>query len=72
MSMAAEQQKLGLMERLREFVKDVRSESTKVSWPSRPELRDSTIVVIVTVIIVSTFIGIVDRLLTFGVSKLFG
>jgi len=60
------------MARLREFIKDVRSESAKVSWPSRQELRDSTVVVIVTVIIVSTFIGIVDRLLTFGVGKLFG
>ena len=69
---ATTEQNLGLMARLREFIKDVRSESAKVSWPSRQELRDSTIVVIVTVIIVSTFIGIVDRLLTFGVGKLFG
>jgi preprotein translocase subunit SecE len=69
---ATTEQNLGLMARLREFIKDVRSESAKVSWPSRQELRDSTVVVIVTVIIVSTFIGIVDRLLTFGVGKLFG
>ena len=69
---ATTEQNLGLMARLREFIKDVRSESAKVSWPSRQELRDSTVVVIVTVIIVATFIGIVDRLLTFGVGKLFG
>ncbi len=55
----------------REFLKDVQVEATKVSWPTRNELRDSTIVVIVTVLIVSVFIGIVDRLLTFGVSLLF-
>jgi len=55
----------------REFLKEVRVESTKVSWPTRNELRDSTIVVIVTVVIVSVFIGIVDRILTFGLGLLF-
>jgi len=55
----------------REFLKEVKVESTKVSWPTRNELRDSTIVVIVTVLIVSAFVGIVDRVLTFGVGLLF-
>jgi len=61
----------GVMERVREFFKDVRSESAKVSWPTRRELRDSTIVVIVTVIIVTAFVGVVDRVLTLGVGLLF-
>jgi len=61
----------GAMERVREFFKDVRSESAKVSWPTRRELRDSTIVVIVTVIIVTAFVGVVDRVLTLGVGLLF-
>ncbi len=56
---------------VREFIKEVQVESTKVSWPTRYELRDSTIVVIVTVLIVSVFIGIVDRVLTFGMGMLF-
>jgi preprotein translocase subunit SecE len=55
----------------REFFKDVRVESSKVSWPTRTELRDSTIVVIVAVLIVTVFVGIVDRILTFGVGLLF-
>jgi len=63
---------MGWTSQLREFLKDVQTESAKVSWPSRQELRDSTIVVIITVIIVSAFVGIVDRILTFGVSKIFG
>ena len=56
---------------VREFVKDVRVESTKVSWPTRQELRDSTIVVIVTVLLVAVFIGIVDQLLAVVVGLLF-
>jgi preprotein translocase subunit SecE len=61
----------GLVGRIREFFKDVRVEAGKVSWPSRLELRDSTIVVIIAVILVSIFIGIVDRILTFAMGLLF-
>lgn len=56
---------------VREFVKEVRVESTKVSWPTRNELRDSTIVVIVAVLLVSAFVGAVDYVLQLGVRVLF-
>jgi len=59
------------MTQLREFTKDVGVESRKVSWPTRLELRDQTVVVIITVLLVSVFLGIVDRLLTFVVGLLF-
>ena len=59
------------MVRAREFFKEVQVESTKVSWPTRNEIRDSTAVVIVTILIVSLFIGVVDRILTMGVALLF-
>jgi len=62
---------MSLVAKAREFLKEVQVESTKVSWPTRNELRDSTVVVIVTVLIVSLFIGVVDRLLTFGIGALF-
>jgi preprotein translocase subunit SecE len=52
---------MSAMEQVREYLKDVRGELTKVSWPTREELRDSTVVVIVTVLLVATFIGIVDQ-----------
>jgi preprotein translocase subunit SecE len=55
----------------REFVKDVRLESAKVSWPTRDELRDSTVVVLITVLLVAAFIGVIDRILTFAVGLLF-
>ena len=59
------------MEQVREFVKDVRVESTKVSWPTRNELRDSTIVVIVAVLIVMVFVGAVDRFLSWAIGLMF-
>jgi len=56
---------------MQDFWKDVRLESAKISWPTRDELRDSTAVVLVTVLLVAAFIGIVDRILTFAVGLLF-
>jgi len=49
--------------RLKTFLKDVRVEMTKVTWPSWPELKGQTIVVIVAVLLISAFIGIVDLIL---------
>jgi preprotein translocase subunit SecE len=40
-------------------------ESGKVSWPTRTELRDSTIVVIVAVLLVSFYVGVVDFILQY-------
>ena len=53
-----------------DYVRDVRVEMNKVSWPSRRELRDSTLVVIVMVFLVAVFIGIVDRALTIAFEAL--
>lgn len=47
---------------LRQYFKDVRSELRKVVWPSRPELIASTIIVIVTVLFFSLYIGGLDSL----------
>jgi preprotein translocase subunit SecE len=62
---------MSLTTQVREFVKEVQVESAKVSWPTRNELRDSTIVVIVAVLLVSAFVGVVDRVLTLAVGLLF-
>ena len=45
------------------FVADVRMELKKCSWPTRSELVDSTVVVIVSVLIVGVFVGVSDVLL---------
>ncbi len=44
-----------------EYLKDVRVEVGKVTWPTREELRESTLVVIVMVFLIAIFIGAVDR-----------
>ncbi len=60
------------MRRLIKFLKEVRSELKRVSWPSKDDVRESTTVVIVVVIILAVFIGLVDRALSYLVSFIFG
>jgi len=62
---------MATMQQFREYLKDVRSELGKVSWPTREELRDSTLVVIVTVLLVAAFIGLVDQGLSRAVALIF-
>jgi preprotein translocase subunit SecE len=61
----------GLVDRMKSFVKDVRVEATKISWPTRTELRGSTTVVIGMVILISIFLFVVDQILTAGLGLLF-
>ncbi len=48
------------------FLLDVRAEMKKVTWPTRKQTIASTLVVIIVVFVVSTFLGIVD----FGLVKI--
>jgi preprotein translocase subunit SecE len=54
------------------FLKEVKSELKKVTWPTRRELIGSTIVTVVVTLIVSIFIGFVDRLLSLATKYIFG
>jgi len=63
-------ERTSVIQAIRDYVRDVRVEMNKVSWPSRRELRDSTLVVIVMVFVISIFIGIVDRALSFAFEAL--
>jgi len=56
---------------LRDFMKEVQVESTKVSWPTRNELRDSTVVVIATVILLTIFVYLTDSVLRVTIGLLF-
>lgn len=57
-----------MIERMKQFFREVKVETGKVVYPGREELTGSTIVVIVTVMIVSVFLGVIDL----GLTKLIG
>lgn len=46
------------------FIKEAIAELKKVIWPTKKELKNSTIVVITTIIIVAIFIGLIDIFFT--------
>jgi preprotein translocase subunit SecE len=61
-----------MFEKIKKFLKEVRSELTKVTWTTREELIYSTIIVIVVSMVLAIFIGVVDVALSNLVSMLLG
>ena len=55
-----------------QFLQEVRSEATKVTWPSRRETFITTGLVILMVLFASLFFVIVDYALRFGVGLMIG
>ncbi|MFH1593630.1 MAG: preprotein translocase subunit SecE [Candidatus Omnitrophota bacterium] len=48
------------MPKIKSFLNDIKLEMGKVSWPSKDELVSSTIIVIVSLAMLSLFIGLCD------------
>lgn len=49
---------------LGQYFEDAKSELGKVSWPTKKEIKATSIAVLILVVIMSFFLGIVDILLT--------
>ncbi|HHC25749.1 MAG TPA: preprotein translocase subunit SecE [Desulfobacterales bacterium] len=54
----------GYLGRSLQFLREVKAELKKVTWPSRKQTVGSTAVVIVLVMIISVFLGVVDLCLS--------
>lgn len=53
-----------------QYVRQVRQETSKVTWPSRKETTVSTIMVLIMVILASGFFFVVDQIMQFGVRQI--
>ena len=49
-----------MIEKLKQFLLEVKLELKKVTWPRRNEVRGTTLVVLITVFIVGIFLAVVD------------
>ena len=49
-----------MVKKIQSFFQEVKAEMQKVTWPTREELTGSTAVVLMTMFILSTFIGVAD------------
>ncbi len=54
------------------FLRQVRQEMSKVTWPSRRETTVSVIMVFIFSAVLGLYFLVVDKLLTLGVSLIFG
>jgi preprotein translocase subunit SecE len=54
------------------FMRQVRQELAKVTWPSRRETTMSLILVFVFCTVIGLYFLVVDKILSWGVSKIFG
>jgi len=54
-----------MFEKVKQFLKEVKSELKKVVWPTRKDTIASTSVVVILVLIIALFLGLVD----FGLSR---
>ena len=65
----------GVVGRFMDFLREVRGEIQKVTWPTMEELRKATIVIVIFVAVLGFVIGMLDALLQLifvtGIARLF-
>ena len=55
-----------------EFVRQVRQETAKVTWPTRKEAGVTTVMVFIMVTLAAIFFFFIDQILSFGVRLVLG
>jgi preprotein translocase SecE subunit len=59
-----------MLARFSNFMRETSQEMKRVSWPGVNELRESTIVVLVTVTVITVLLFAVDKILDLGIKQL--
>jgi preprotein translocase SecE subunit len=59
-----------MLQRFSSYLKETTQEMKRVSWPSLHELRESTIVVLVTVTVITVLLFAVDKILDLGIKQI--
>jgi preprotein translocase subunit SecE len=60
----------GFFERTGQFIRDVRAELKRVSWPTANEVKNTTIITLVAVVFFAVYLFAVDRVLALGITQL--
>jgi preprotein translocase subunit SecE len=55
-----------------QFIREVRQEASKVTWPTRKETAISTVMVLLMVVLAAIFFLVVDELISLGVRFFLG
>ena len=59
-----------MLPRFTQYLRETAMEMKRVSWPSMFELRESTIVVLVTVTVITVLLYAVDKVLDLGIKTI--
>ena len=59
---------LGMISKIQKFIGEVMAEMKKVSWTTRRELVDSTLIVILSSFLLGIFVGVIDFAFSRGIS----
>jgi preprotein translocase subunit SecE len=62
--------RVGHVGRLGQFLRDVRAELKRVSWPSATDVKNTTIITIIAVIFFAIYLFLVDQLWSFLLTQL--
>lgn len=60
------------MEKVKSFIREVRAELNKITWPGKQQVWYSTLIVIFVTVLVAAYLGIVDLILTGVFAKIIG
>ncbi|HLP15519.1 MAG TPA: preprotein translocase subunit SecE [Bacteroidota bacterium] len=60
-----------MKEKIINFFNDVYKEMGKVTWPTRQELQESTVVVLVVCLLISAFVYVVDTVVSKALQGIF-
>ncbi len=59
-----------MLARFSSYLRETGQEMKRVSWPSMAELKESTVVVLVTVLVITLMLFFVDKILDLGMKQL--
>ncbi len=60
-----------MIAKIKEFVGEVQKEMKKVSWPTKEQLKDSTVVVLTTTAVLTIFVYAIDFVMDKAVGLIF-
>lgn len=60
-----------MIAKIKEFVGEVQKEMKKVSWPTKEQLKDSTVVVLATTAVLTVFVYAIDFVMDKAVGIIF-
>ncbi len=59
-----------MLARFSTYLRETSLEMKRVSWPSMAELKESTVVVLATVLVITVMLFVVDKILDLGMQQL--